>query len=41
MSNRFKVFKGNLDILVNDQKFDDFLKDSVLIPKNNQLAFQE
>ena len=41
LSNRFKVFKDNLDILVNDQKFDDFLKDSVLIPKNNQLAFQE
>lgn len=41
LSNRFKVFKENIDILVNDQKFDDFLKDSVLIPKNNQLAFQE
>lgn len=41
LSNRFKVFKDNLDILVNDQKFDDFLKDSVLIPKNNQPAFQE
>ena len=41
LSNRFKIFKDNLDILVNDQKFDDFLKDSVLIPKNNQLAFQE
>jgi len=41
LSNRFKVFKDNVDILVNDQKFDDFLKDSVLIPKNNQLAFQE
>ncbi len=41
LSNRFKVFKDNLDILVNDQKFDDFLKDSVLIPKNNQSAFQE
>ena len=41
LSNRFKVFKENVDILVNDQKFDDFLKDSVLIPKNNQLAFQE
>ena len=41
LANRFKVFKDNLDILVNDQKFDDFLKDSVLIPKNNQLAFQE
>ena len=41
LSNRFKVFKDNLDILVNDQKFDDFIKDYVLIPKNNQLAFQE
>lgn len=41
LSNRFKVFKENIDILVNDQKFDDFLKDSVFIPKNNQLVFQE
>ena len=30
LSNRFEVFKDNIDILVNDQKFDDFLKEKAL-----------
>jgi len=41
LSNRFKVFKDNVDILVNDQKFDDFLENTLYIPQNNQLAPQD
>ena len=41
LSNRFKVFKNNVDILVNDQKFDDFLENTLYIPQNNQLAPQD
>ena len=41
LSNRFKVFKNNVDILVNDQKFDDFLENALFIPQNNQLAPQD
>ena len=41
LGNRFKVFKDNVDILVNDQKFDDFLKNTLYIPQNNQLAPQD
>ncbi|MFQ7525991.1 MAG: DUF4300 domain-containing protein, partial [Streptococcus salivarius] len=29
------------DILVNDQKFDDFLENTLYIPQNNQLAPQD
>ena len=41
LGNRFKVFKDNVDILVNDQKFDDFLENTFFIPQNNQLAPQD
>ena len=41
LSNRFKVFKDNVDILVNDQKFDDFLENTLYIPQTNQLAPQD
>ena len=41
LGNRFKIFKDNVDILVNDQKFDDFLENTFFISQNNQLAPQD
>lgn len=41
LSNRFEIFKDNIDILVNDQKIDDFLKETLLFPQENQLSLDK
>ena len=36
-----KLFTGYMNSFENDQKFDDFLENTLYIPQNNQLAPQD
>lgn len=41
LSNRFQVFKDNIDILVNDQKIDDFINQPSVFLQDNQLSLEK